>query len=133
VPGGRYPDMPTANLHDRGSIERVYPCDAYTSDASQNERQKPAVLKGLRITETADEAGDFSIEPAAGHVGEVPGAIFLAPFHRVTAEENAGAEPDPRQGYEAFLDEIIGAAQRPGYRAEASPGPGDARLRGPRQ
>jgi hypothetical protein len=125
--------MPTANIHDRGAIERVYPCDAYVSDASQNERRKPAVLKGVRITETADEAGDFRIERAANHAGEVPGAIFLAPFHRVTAQEDSAAEPDPRHGYEAFLDEIIEAAQRQGYRAEASPGPGDARLRGPRQ
>jgi hypothetical protein len=125
--------MPIANIHDRGSIERVYPCDAYANDASQNERRKPAVLKGVRITEAADEAGIFSIEPAASHAGEVPGVIFLAPFHRVTAQEDIAAEPDPRHGYEAFLDEIIEAAQRQGFRAEASPGPGDARLRGPRQ
>ena len=32
-----------------------------------------------------------------------------------------------------FLDEIIELAQRLGFRADASPGPGDARLRGPRQ
>jgi hypothetical protein len=125
--------MPTANIHDRASIERIYSCDAYASDASQNERRKPAVLKGVRITETADEAGEFTIERAANHAGEVPGAVFLAPFHRVTAQEDPAAEPDPRRGYEAFLDEIIEAAQHQGYRAEASPGPGDARLRGPRQ
>jgi hypothetical protein len=125
--------MPIANIHDRSSIERVYPYDGYASDASQNERRKPAVLKGVRITEAADEAGDFRIERAANYAGEVPGAIFLAPFHRVTAQEDVAAEPDPRQGYEAFVDEIIEAAQRQGFRAEASPGPGDARLRGPRQ
>jgi hypothetical protein len=125
--------MPTANIHDRASIERIYSCDAYASDASENERRKPAVLKGVRITEAADEAGDFAFERAAHHAGELPGPEFLAPFHRVTAQENAGTEPDPRHGYEAFLDEIIEAAQRQGFRAEASPGPGDARLRGPRQ
>ena len=125
--------MPTANIHDRASIERVYPCDAYASDASQNERRKPAVLKGVRITERADEAGEFTMERAAHHAGERPGPEFLAPFHRVTAREDPAAEPDPRHGYEAFLGEIIEAAQRQGYRAETSPGPGDARLRGPRQ
>src|SRR5437899_2032649 len=72
---GRYPDMSTANIHDRGAIERVYSCDAYASDASQNERRKPAVLKGVRITEAADQAGNFAIEPAASHAGEVPGAV----------------------------------------------------------
>ena len=125
--------MPIANIHDRASIQRVYPCDAYVSDASENDRHKPAILKGIRITEAPDEAGNFTIERAAHHAGEVPGAEFLAPFHRVTAQEDAAAEPDPRRGYEAFLDEIIEAAQRNGFRAEASPGPGDARLRGPRQ
>jgi hypothetical protein len=87
------------------------------------------VLKGVRITEVADQAGDFALERAAQQAGEAPGALFL----RVTTQEDAGAEPDPRQGYEAFLDEIVEAAQRPGFRREASPGPGDVRLRGPRQ
>jgi hypothetical protein len=113
--------MATTNLHDRASIERVYPRDVYASDASENERRQSGVLKGVRITEVADQAG------------EAPGAVFLAPFHRVTTQEDASAEPDPRQGYEAFLDEIVEAAQRPGFRREASPGPGDVRLRGPRQ
>ena len=62
-----------------------------------------------------------------------PGRCFLRRFTAVTAEENAAADPDPRLGYEAFLDEIIEMAQRLGFRADASPGPGDARLRGPRQ
>jgi len=125
--------MATASIHDRALIERVYPRDAYAGDASENERRKPAVLKGVRITAAPDEAGDFAIERATQQVGEVPGAVFLAPFRRAKAQEDAATEPDPRQDYEAFLDEIIEAAQRFGYRAEASPGPGDARLRGPRQ
>jgi len=42
--------------------------------------------------------------------------------------------PIPTRGsYDGFVSEIIEAAQRFGYRAEASPGRGDARLRGPRQ
>ena len=125
--------MGKANIHDRASIARIYSQDVFASDASQSERRKPAMLKGVRITATADDGGDFTIEPASRHAGEVAGALFLAPFHRVTAEENAAEDPDPRQGYEAFLDEIIAVAQRPGFRAEASPGPGDPRLRGLRQ
>jgi len=125
--------MAIANIHDRGSIERAYPPDAYAGDASANERRRPAVLKGVRITSAPDAAGDFAIERATQQVGEVPGAVFLAPFHRVTAQEDAAADPDPRLGYDAFVSEIIDAAQRFGYRAETSPGSGDARLRGPRQ
>ena len=131
--GVRYPGMATTNIHDRASIERVYPRDVYASDTSENERRQSAVLKGVRITEVADQAGDFAIERAARQAGEAPGPVFLAPFHRVTTRDDASVEPDLRQGYEAFLDEIVEAAQRPGFRRETSPGPGDVRLRGPRQ
>jgi hypothetical protein len=123
----------TANMHDRASIERVYPREAYASDASQNERHTPATLRGVRITAAADKDGNFGVEPAAQHAGEEPQAAFLAPFHRAAAEQNAARESDPAQGYEAFLDEIIEAAQRLGFRAEGSPGRDDPRLRGPRQ
>jgi hypothetical protein len=123
--------MPTANTRDRASIERIYSRDDYARDASENERRKPGVLKGVRIAEAADGRGDFAIEPASQQAGEVSGAVFLAPFHRVTAAEDAAS--DRRHAYEAFLDEIIEAAQRPGFRGEDSPGPGDRRLRGLRQ
>ena len=123
----------TANIHDRASIERVYSREDYARDASENERRKPGVLKGVQITAAPDENGNFVLSPASQQVGEVSGAVFLAPFHRVAAEEHAAADPDPGHGYEAFLDDIIAAAQRQGYRAETSPGPGDQRLRGLRQ
>src|ERR1043166_8320026 len=117
---GANPQCCTANIHDRASIERAYPREAYASDASQNERRKPAMLHGVRIAAAPDDKGEFAIEPAVQHAGEMPGAVFLAPFHRVTAEENAEADPDPRLGYEAFLDEIIEMAERLGFRADAS-------------
>ena len=123
----------TANIQDRASIERVYSRDDYARDASENERRKPGVLKGVQITAAPDENGNFMLSPASQQAGEVSGAVFLAPFHRVTAEEHAATDPDPGLGYEGFLDDIIEAAQRQGYRAESSPRPGDQRLRGPRQ
>ena len=125
--------MPQANINDRASIERVYPPYAFARDAAENDRHRVELLKGVRIASAPDEAGNFALEPAAQYAGEVPGAPFLAPFHRRTAEEYAAADPDPRHGYDAFLDDIIEAACRHGYRAEDSPGPGDRRLRGPRQ
>ena len=96
-------------------------------DAAENDRSGVELLHGVRIGSLPDEAGDFDLEPAARHAGEVPGAVFLAPFHRATATEHAPADPDPRHGYEAFVAEIIDAAQRFGYSAAASPGPGDPR------
>jgi len=39
--------MATTNIHDRASIERVYPRDVYASDTSENERRQSAVLRGF--------------------------------------------------------------------------------------
>ncbi len=125
--------MATANIHDRDSLARIYPAEAFASDATENDRAKALVLKGVRIGSAPDEAGDSALERAAQQAGEVPGAVFLAPFHRAAPREHAAADPDPQQGYEAFLAEIIDAARHFGFRAETSPGPSDPRLRGARQ
>ncbi len=87
----------------------------------------------MRIASAPDGDGNFVLERATHHAGEAPGALFLAPFHRRTAREYAGDDPDPRHGYNAFIDEIIDAARQNGYRAGESPGPDDPRLRGARQ
>jgi hypothetical protein len=126
-------DIPQVNINDRASIERVYPPDAFARDAAENDRHRVELLKGVRIASAPDEAGNFALEPATRYTGEVPGTPFLAPFHRRTVEEYAADDPDPRHGYNAFIDDIIEAARRHGYRPEESPGPDDQRLRGPRQ
>jgi hypothetical protein len=125
--------MTNANVHDRRSIEQVYPRDAFARDAAENDRASIETLKGVRIVSAPDEAGDFELDPAAQYAGEIAGAVFLAPFHRRTPSADGGTGSDPHHGYDAFVDEIIEAAWRHGYRAAASPGPGDARLRGERQ
>ena len=122
-----------ANINDRQSIERLYPPNTFARDAAENDRHRIEILKGVRIASAPDETGNFELEPAAQYAGEVPGTVFLAPFHPRTAEEHAGDDPDPRHGYDAFIDEIIDAARRYGYRAGESPGPDDPRLRGARQ
>jgi hypothetical protein len=126
-------DLPQANINDRQSIERVYPPDAFARDAAENDRHRVELLKGVRVASAPDGSGNFALEPATQYAGEVPGTPFLAPFHRRTAEEFAADDPDPLHGYDAFIDDIIEAARRHGYRPEDSPGRGDPRLRGPRQ
>jgi len=59
--------------------------------------------------------------------------VFLAPFHRDAPDGRASAGSESRHGYDAFVTEIIDTAQRYGYCAAASPGPGDRRIRGARQ
>lgn len=121
-----------ANIADRRSIERIYPPDAFAVDAAENQKQ-PAneLVKGVRIASTPDASGAFALDPAAQQVGEISGAVFLAPYRPTSA--GAGAVPDPRDGYDAFIDDIIAAARRLAEHPRTSPGPGDPRLRGPRQ
>ena len=127
------PKPTPANINDRRSIERVYPPDAFARDAAENDRPRIEILKGVRVASAPDGDGNFALERASHYAGEAPSALFLAPFHRRTAKEYAGYDPDPRHGYDAFIDEIIDAARQNGYRAAESPGPGDPRLRGARQ
>jgi hypothetical protein len=126
--------MTRANVNDRGSIERVYPPDAFAVDAADNDKQPGnQVLHGVRIVSAPDAHGAFELERADRQVGEIGGALFLAPFRRSMGHDFAGRAPDPASGYEAFIDEIIAAAPCFGFREETSPGIGDARLQGPRQ
>jgi hypothetical protein len=120
--------MARANINDRGSIERIYPPDAFAVDAADNSKQPGnQVLHGVRIASAPDAHGAFELERASRQVGEVGGALFLAPFRR----DPAGG--DPAAGYDAFIEEIIAAAPCFGFREETSPGIGDPRLHGLRQ
>jgi hypothetical protein len=125
--------MAKANIHDRESMGRVYPPEAFARDAGQNDRQKIELLHGVRIGSAPDQDGDFDLEPASLQAGEVPGAVFLAPFHRATPSGHTPPNADPHYGYDRFIAEIVEAARRFGYHAETSPGPGDPRIRGARQ
>ena len=126
--------MAQANINDRSSIERVYPADAFAVDAADNDRQPGnQVLHGVRIVSAPDAQGMFQLERASRQVGEIGGALFLAPFRRSMGLDFASRAPDPTAGYDAFIDEVIAAAPCFGFREETSPGQGDARLRGLRQ
>ena len=133
--------MARANIHRRDTLEEVYPPDAFAGDAAQNGRTPSTVLRGIRILSAPDAAGDFDLERATQQVGEVVSASFLAPHRREDRILDAGrdspttvsANPDPREGYEAFLADVVAAAQRFGFKAEELPGRDEARLRGLRQ
>jgi hypothetical protein len=131
-PLARFADVPKANIDDRRSIERIYPPDAFAVDAAENQKQ-PAneVMRGVRIVSPPDESGAFDLAPAAQHVGEDPGTVFLAPFRPAGTEAQASIHPG--RGYDGFIDDIIAAAGELAATAQPSPGPGDPRLRGARQ
>jgi hypothetical protein len=133
--------MAKANIHRRSTLEVIYPPDAFASDAAQNGRVPNTMLSGIRILAAPDAAGDFDFERATRQIGEAASASFLAPHRREERTQDAGrdspatvsADPDPRAGYEAFLNDIITVAQRFGFEPEESPGRDEPRLRGLRQ
>jgi len=125
--------MAKANINRRSTLEEIYPPDAFASDAAQNGRVPNTGLSGVRILSAPDAAGDFEFERATQQIGEATSASFLAPHRREEGTLTESAVPDPRAGYEAFLNDIVAVAQRFGFEPEDSPGRNEARLRGLRQ
>jgi hypothetical protein len=121
--------MPKANIHRRSTLEEVYPPDAFASDAAQNGSVPNTILSGVRILSAPDAAGDFAFERATQQIGEAASDSFLAPPRPTTAS----ADPDPRAGYQAFLNDVVAVAPRFGFEPEESPGRDEPRLRGSRQ
>jgi len=127
--------MTRVNANDRGSLERAYPADAFASDAAQNDLAPNQLVRGVRIGAAPDAEGWFELERAARHAGEPEAPYFLAPARRGEELVDQGrspsqtAPPRPDEGYGRFLDDIIAAAKRYGFRREDSPSR-DPRLRG---
>jgi len=107
--------MTRVNIHDRAALERLYPEDAFANEAARNE-QPDVVTRGLRVGSAPDENGCIELERASRHAGEPETPYFLA--------------PQRSQDYRRFLDEVIVAAKRFGFRSEETPGQGDPRIRG---
>ena len=121
-------------IEDRAALERAYPPDAFAADAARNAATASEAVSGVRILSAPDNAGEFSFERGSRQVGETASAVFLAPYRRRgNAGEPEAASSDSRAGYQAFLDDIIDAARRLGYKPEESPGQADPRIRGLRQ
>lgn len=137
--------MERANIHDRGSIERVYPRAVFEQEALSNTRGKASVLHGVRINSAPDGSGAFDLVRAARQVGEderSASGVFLCPFahQRATLEAPEARAASAgrldtlagvRGEYDAFIDKIVATART--VRIDPSPGPGDPRLRGLRQ
>jgi hypothetical protein len=121
--------MVKVNVNDRASLERAYPQDAFVSDAAQNEQVSDAVLCGVRVGSAPDADGSFELERAKRHAGEQQSPDFLTPVRRDDGPAQP-AGPAQRSRYQQFLDDIVAAAQRFGFRADETPSPGDVRLKG---
>lgn len=138
--------MPDADIHDRSSLERLYPREHFDRDGGENSDAKATVHRGLLIVSPVDQNGRFSAERGSRHVGESDpegDTVFVAPFlvQDYGPLQQAGAYGGPAetgdalaaverkaQDYQAFLDRIVEAAKA----AEFKPAIGrhDDRLRG---
>ncbi|HTW53611.1 MAG TPA: hypothetical protein VME45_17095 [Stellaceae bacterium] len=130
--------MARVNIHDRASLEQAYPAKAFAGDAAQNERASHELRHGVRIGSAPDAAGWFDLERATRHIGEPDTPYFLAPARRAEELVERGhhhaarqdSRPHPAAGYAGFLDDIVAAVKRFGFRAEESPGRDEPRLKG---
>src|SRR5882724_4747541 len=84
--------MPSANIHRRDTIERIYPPDAFASDAAQNGQVTNQLVHGVRILSAPNAEGDFDFERAIHHVGEPASPIFLTPYRREGRLISAGRD-----------------------------------------
>ena len=121
--------MSTANVNDRASIERIYPRDAFDTDAAKNSRGKALVLEGVLIASQPAENGEFELVRKRRHMGENDpegDTLFVAPYR---GEEDGALQQTPGYGalegtgdavakveqggreYEAFIDRIIATAK----------------------
>ena len=126
--------MIKVKVDDRAALERAYPPDAYAADSAENSAVSNEAVSGVRILSAPDSAGEFSLERGRRQVGEAASGVFLAPYR---SSGNAGdpevAAVNPRDGYDAFLGEIIAAARRVGFHLGQTPPQGDPQIRGLRQ
>jgi hypothetical protein len=88
--------MSSGNIKRRETIERVYPPDAFASDAAQNSQTTNQVRPGIRILSAPNADGDFELERSSQHVGEAASPTFLVPHRkkRGVSSDQPGLQPD---------------------------------------
>ena len=82
--------MATANIADRAGLERIYPAEAFASDAAQNDDLATGLERGVRVLSAPDAGGAFGVERATRQVGEAQSPSFLVPRRRRAAAARPG-------------------------------------------
>jgi hypothetical protein len=116
-----------ANVHDRKSVESIYPEQIWEQDAATNSVPTTGVHRGLLIRTACDTDGWFELDRAARSVGEDThdqDAMFLCPFMGKAADLfvevpgvhgayalRPGADFDFVEDYRRFIDRVIDAAK----------------------
>lgn len=138
--------MAKANIHDRGTVEAIYPRGAFESDVGPNSEAKAITHRGLRIESEPDADGWFALSPGSRHVGEeeqVIHSVFVAPTRSYDAALEPGAasyggteergdaitaeHASAASAYDGFIDQVMETARSVRFQKLA---PGDERLKG---
>jgi hypothetical protein len=127
--------MPEANVHDRRTVERIYPPDSFDHDSRMNAVVKTEILHGIRITSPPDANGNFSLTRTSHHVAEQDpegDAVFVFSYHYQSddtlmqgpdyggPEEKSGASRGSEDGsaaYDVFISRVIKAARSADFKS----------------
>ena len=138
--------MSRANIHDRSTLEQIYPQNVFEQDAARNSEAKAQVLHGVRIMSPPDEKGDFDLVAMSRQVGESDpesDTAFLAPvlqrsYDALAESPDYGAPEEKGDAlakvqdkggeYDAFLGRVIETATSADFKPPI--GRGEPRLRG---
>ena len=137
--------MGQANIHDRLTIERIYPREAFDRDSRLNSDVKTDTLHGVKIASKLDAGGNFRLARASRHVAEQNpegDVVFVFP-HSYRGEDSlmqgrdyGGPEERGRlstegcesSAYDRFVARVIEAAQSADFKPEI--GFNESRLEG---
>src|SRR3954467_14386180 len=127
--------MAQANVHDRLTIERLYPRDAFDRDSRKNAHVKTEILHGVRVMSTPDANGDFILARTSRHVAEQNpegDVVFVSP-HRYQGDDAlmqgpdyggpeekgaaARASQDANAAYDMFISRVIEAAKSADFKS----------------
>ena len=127
--------MAQANVHDRLTIERLYPRDAFDRDSRMNADVKTEILHGVRVVSAPDANGDFRLARASRHVAEQNpegDVIFVVP-HRYQGDDALMQGPDyggPEEksdasrggqdggtAYDMFINRVIASARSADFKS----------------
>jgi len=88
--------MTLADVNDPGSVERIYPPEAFKRDAGLNSIGNTPVLHGVRIMSQPGPDGRFELAPGKRQTGERDpegDTAFLAPFIGAGEASAQGSSP----------------------------------------
>jgi len=127
--------MPEVNVHDRLTVERIYPPASFDRDSRMNAVVKTEIFHGVKITSSPDANGNFRLTRTSHHVAEqdpegdvifvfsyhyqndgtlIQGPDYGGPEERSDASRGSG---DGGAAYDTFINRVIEAAKSADFKS----------------